>query len=478
MIPTKNKDLRWYFNLEDTHQRKMKGFDTLAGTSSLNAELALLDVVLPRTCGEAGQGTKEWFLDRMFSGTSSQIHHLVVAAAPFLSNDPSVASDLKDALCDILKYTHQERAGETVPGTTDATQTQTQAPSPSPLTAASIPTSPPAAARISTSSPLVAAPSSTSPQVAAASTSSLPTTMQLLPPAIAPSVTSPTTATATATAPTQPPAEEEESDENEAAKSDDQIQAEDWVERLTTPDTDDGDDDFKNHLKNLSRSTISWIYWILSGSTGPFRESPRASTEKKLLEWIQKSRNERPYFLQKKALLLEIAKAKKQKANMQNSKEELIKKILKGIEDEKNNTSSGNENNTNQDGTNNTTDIELTPLAAILRFSFLRPQKQMSERRAARVGQKNEKKFLLQFWELVESSGFNVPDKNNPTNLKVIYRPGLVCRKGDDSTFVKDSADGVVVFVGDVSACVVEVLFFVFFVQCMNLPCAPSLMKV
>ena len=167
-------------------------------------------------------------------------------------------------------------------------------------------------------------------------------------------------------------------------------------EQLTMPGTNDGDDDFKNHLKNLSQSTLSWMLWILSGSPGTFRESPRSSTEKKFLEWIDRPRNERPFFLMKKSLLLDIAKSKNQRANMQNTKDEIIKRVLKGIDEEgrqgqQDDTSNGK--STNNDTA--TTDDELAPLATILHFSFLCPQKQMSEWRAAKIGQRNEKNFLF-----------------------------------------------------------------------------------
>ena len=158
----------------------------------------------------------------------------------------------------------------------------------------------------------------------------------------------------------------------------------------------------------------------------------------------------------KKAKLVEIARSKRQRANIQNGKDELIGKILAGIKDE-NERGSRDTNNTNDDDPNNnqnnstTNSIELTPLAAILQFSFLRPEKKMSERRAAKIGQKNESKFLRQFWELHTTSKLNVPDGIAPMPINVIYRPGLVCRKGDSNTFVKDSADGVVVVTNSVS---------------------------
>ena len=449
MIPARNKNLRWYFENGNEHERLMKGFDTFEGVSSLAVERLLLEVVLPRTCGEAGQGTKEWFLDRMFSGTSSQMHHLVASAAPILIRDTDLDSELRQDLAGILKYTHEESV--TAPPTTNhGTSSASENESPATTTpGSSVPTSSTPASVAS----LSAASSSTTSSVAPASSaraSSAPASLTPTDAALSP--TPGPTAANLLPAEEQKEEEEEEESESEQQKSEDQIQAEDWIERLLMANTDDGDDDFKEHLPNLTRSTLSWMYWLLSASTGTFKESSKPSTIKKFQEWIEKSRDERPFFLMKKAKLVEIARSKGQRANIQNGKDDLIKKIIDGVRNENENEQEINNDTTNIVSTTTENSSELAPLAAIFHFSFLRPQKQTSERKAARIGHENEKKFLREFWELTQNKQFNLPDAIEPMAVKVIYRPGLVCRKGDPNTFVKDSADGVVVFMNSVSA--------------------------
>ena len=76
----------------------MNGFDILVGSSLPEIETQLLSLVLPRTCGKEGQGSKEWFLDRMFSGTSYQIHALILAAGPLLLADDDIDNNVKKAL--------------------------------------------------------------------------------------------------------------------------------------------------------------------------------------------------------------------------------------------------------------------------------------------------------------------------------------------------------------------------------------------
>ena len=80
----------------------MKGFDLLFGKSTEEIEELLLDLVVPRSCGSSGQGSKEWFLDRMFSGTSSQIHSLVEAAAPLMLAEEDLDDNLRNSLEAVL----------------------------------------------------------------------------------------------------------------------------------------------------------------------------------------------------------------------------------------------------------------------------------------------------------------------------------------------------------------------------------------
>jgi hypothetical protein len=101
LIPKNNSDLKWYINKELTgHERAMKGFKLLLGEANRTAEELLLANVEPRTCGDAGQGSAEWFLDRMFSGTSSTISELIRAVAPLLhpSDDSAIYADFLTVL--------------------------------------------------------------------------------------------------------------------------------------------------------------------------------------------------------------------------------------------------------------------------------------------------------------------------------------------------------------------------------------------
>ena len=88
---------------------------------------------------------------------------------------------------------------------------------------------------------------------------------------------------------------------------------------------------------------------------------------------------------------------------------------------------------------------ELSPIIAILWQSFLRPQQKQSERTAAKIGHTNETCFLKDFWEQQKEGQLYSPEGLTLPLLHVIYRPGLVCKAGENNCFVKDLADGVAV---------------------------------
>ena len=69
-----------------------------------------------------------------------------------------------------------------------------------------------------------------------------------------------------------------------------------------------------------------------------------------------------------------------------------------------------------------------------------------SEQAAAKIGHVNEEKFLKQFWKVYQDKKFNLHSTFTLHELIAVYRPGLVAKKNEDSTFVKDSADGVMVW--------------------------------
>ena len=118
-----------------------------------------------------------------------------------------------------------------------------------------------------------------------------------------------------------------------------------------------------------------------------------------------------------------------------------------------------NKEETNNDENNNNENLPpLGPLVTIIQQSFLQPLPLKSDRLAANIGHKNEVKFLKEFWNLLEEKQFDLPDGtlDDFPELCVVFRPGLVSKKGDDNSFVKDSADGVFVFKkADVSRCTV-----------------------
>ena len=170
---------------------------------------------------------------------------------------------------------------------------------------------------------------------------------------------------------------------------------------------------------------------------------PKAQSEKKLRALLDTGKvpvPHRPYHLMTKNKLLAIARANKLTANSQQNKKEIIEKIV-----------NRNQQGNNNDNTNNDIETtELAPLVAILQHSFLQLQKQKSECTAAKIGHRNEEKFLKEFWELSKNGKLTCPDDFQPMPAEVIFRPGIVAKKNGNG-FVKDSADGVVVFKDNVS---------------------------
>lgn len=388
LVPKKDKDLKWYLDTSLTdHQRFMKGFDVLVGETTNQIESSLLALVMPRSCGAAGQGSKEWFLDRMFSGTSSQIHSLLEAAAPLLLSSQDTDDEIKNALLDVAAYANQESV-------LSSPEPEPEPPEPDPV-----------------------------------------------------------------------PEEEEEEEKNndeEQQKSEAQETAEHWIETLTNASIQNSDDEFLRELPSIDNTTLSWMVFLLSKPDAAFKVTTKTSNLNKLRTWIKSPTEHRHLAMLSKNVLLEIAKEKKKKISGQNNKAKIIEKILEG----NNNRSQQQNNNSNGNNTNNTNNSpDLAPLVAIFRQSFLRPHHQKSERTAAKIGQRNEEKFLSEFCELYNNRELNSPDFLLPLPLKVAYRPGLVAKRGWDNSFVKDSADGVLVFE---KSNVSHALFFLFVLHCLR----------
>ena len=104
LVPNDDSHHKWYFNTNlSDDERKMKGFKLIIGKKKEAAEQLLLSRVDPRTCGPEGQGSREWFVDRMFSGTSSTVHAVFKKCIPFLAEEED--DDTMSALKVVLSFT-------------------------------------------------------------------------------------------------------------------------------------------------------------------------------------------------------------------------------------------------------------------------------------------------------------------------------------------------------------------------------------
>ena len=234
-----------------------------------------------------------------------------------------------------------------------------------------------------------------------------------------------------------------EEQEKDNQKSEPQLQAEDLIEVLSD-ETSNDDNDFKNNLPTMDNTILSWMVHLLSCSGGIFRESTKASNKKKIEQWLQSPRAQRPFVMMKNNDMKKLARERGIKFPSNANKVELAQLLAEG-----------NNAQNNNDAVQNLP--ELSPLIAIIRHSFLRPQRE-PERSAAKTGHTNEEPFLEKFWNLLEAKEFDCVDDVVPFHLSAVFRPGLVAKKDDNKTFIKDSADGVVVFTdSNVSAACVTI---------------------
>ena len=110
MVPEDDSAEKWYLSESLSHEeRQMKGFQLLAGSRNQEAESLLLSKVEARTCGPEGQGSREWFIDRMFSGTSSTIHAIFKECVPLLvaeiiERDSDSDNETMEALDVVMSY--------------------------------------------------------------------------------------------------------------------------------------------------------------------------------------------------------------------------------------------------------------------------------------------------------------------------------------------------------------------------------------
>ena len=103
LIPINDHYQKWYFSTMPDRERQMKGFTLLLGDKHEEVEDLLLSNVEPRTCGSAGQGSREWFLDRMFSGTSSTVHRLLEKSVGVLIKTDENDDGLLDDITTVVK---------------------------------------------------------------------------------------------------------------------------------------------------------------------------------------------------------------------------------------------------------------------------------------------------------------------------------------------------------------------------------------
>jgi hypothetical protein len=84
------------------HERQKKAFQKLISKDDAETEEHLeemLESMEPRTCS---QGTADWFVDQLLSGTPSTIDALILSTAPLV--DPDGDEELFDAFAEVLSY--------------------------------------------------------------------------------------------------------------------------------------------------------------------------------------------------------------------------------------------------------------------------------------------------------------------------------------------------------------------------------------
>ena len=418
----------------------MKAFPIFLGEHSDEAETLLLANVEPRTCG---QGSREWFLDRMFSGTSSTLHKVLEICIPFLfegdqADDAGLMQDVEMLLTfashkALLKKIKDGLAAPSA--ATAAAPAMAIAPSPPATAAAPSPPSPP-------SPPATPAHASIAPTAA----NNLPTTMDAT-----------------------PVVDNSTNEDIAASIHDDKTIAEEWIKKLSDPEVDN-DGQFRRELPRMATNSISWIISLVYKS--PFENIPYAAASRKIFKWLGTSdlgdRRRRPFLMLNKDQLIEEGRKRNLPVSTcrRKKKEDLISFFLdhpaasndtgrqaNDISHQANNTNrqvnntSRRANNSSRQAVNGTTQPDngdLDPLVLFLDQSFLRPQQKKTERTAASIGHKNEPIFLQQFWQHCESE--RASGRNNEfSKMKIdgIYRPGLVRNKSQP--FVKGSADGIII---------------------------------
>jgi hypothetical protein len=408
------KDTKWYFNetLSD-FDRKAHGFELFRGKSESEHKredmIAILRKVEPRT---VSQGGTEWFMDRMFSLTSSTVDAAFRAAAPGITtNDP-----VRESFSKILNYsglTHLMNDDDGTPPPNNNPIVGLEVGAPSDI-------EPPAAA------------------TAAAEASNfvdIQNNEQSLDPQDPPTV----------------------SEENgpPLQLNCTRTQNLSWRERLMARDPEVSEASARELATKASTLPELELKSILASFS--LKTAAATGTLRKDLErYCAMPPARRPYYGKTIAELKILVRNRRIRTIPANANKERFLAAL--VERD------GNQPVLAQRvGVDGAVGVEAaTPVApmeavdedaddkvlqAIIKATFLRKQVQ-PKRDETRKGHALEEVFLKQLWEGVNACG----DTAIPTlhNMRSIYRPGLVSKQG--KPFVKDSADGVAVVVENVSS--------------------------
>ena len=345
------------------HDRKMKGFFRIHGDKIYTEELMLLSNTEPRTCGSQGQGSREWFLDRGFSGTSSTMYELIgiFAKSVMENNNDDSSNNIMGDFQKILDFCgHQiEDVEETEdPGIDLAIATN-------PLTNTANPT---VNHTVQTSEIPNLPTTNTNPSTNATNT----TTQQTA--TVNPSTNAANSLSNAADqlAQTTGTSDSQEIGNDILAVADFNpvvSVATDWVKKMcNTNDDAMSDDTFIDAMDDGSVSVEIMIQMLSILKRSPQRPISKDQCKIKLNEWLNSPREERPYVNLLLRQLRPIGRQKKIAGASNMNKENLIKKLAEHLKE-------NNKRRREREQGGNDDNINLEPLACFLDKSLLRPQK-------------------------------------------------------------------------------------------------------
>ena len=364
-------------------EKQMKGFNLLVGSRTKSAESLLLSKVDPRTCGSAGQGSREWFIDRMFSGTSSTIHSIFKKCIPLLvAEADGKDEEIMNALQTVLSYIDDDKSMDKI-----------------------------------------------KEKIKHDKEKKLQEERQIR------------------------EKEEEERAINTSPTASYKKEAEEWIKKLSDPQNI-VDDDFESKLETMSIATMEWIIALSTASS--FKAMTPAGAKKKIKKWLEIAPERRPYQNKKREILNEIGQSKGiPNIKSYKKKDDLIDALINPPPVTNPQNKSANIRNKK----------DMAPLVELLNQSFLRPQQDKEEIDAAATGHRNEEPFIKSFCQICEDERENESDNLfGKTHVVLVYRPGLVKKK--NSSFAKDSADGIIITKEEVSSILFISFVFFFLIDC------------